>query len=259
MSFYNLGKIFFPLIKLDLRRDYFGSYLGFLWVFIQPLSFIFVIYTVFSYGFRRLPTSGDVPFSIWLISGIIPWFFIANSISQGAKSIVMNGFFVRKNSKYTFLLPLVKIFSNLFIHLILMFFLILFLYVNNITFSIYWLQYFYYIFVAILFLSSIVFILASFRVFIKDIDNMIPIFIQLFFWLTPIFWNANRISKENSWIVTLNPFNYLIQGYRDTFIYKVWFWERGFETIYFLLFTLCLLFIAFFVFNKLKKHFGDLV
>ena len=45
--------IIFELAKRDFQQQYMGSYLGFVWVFLQPLLFILVLYSVFTFGFRR--------------------------------------------------------------------------------------------------------------------------------------------------------------------------------------------------------------
>jgi ABC-type polysaccharide/polyol phosphate export permease len=56
----------------------------------------------------------------------------------------------------------------------------------------------------------------------------------------------------------LNPFYYIINGYRDAFINHVWFWER-ISTIYFIIFSLILFVLGARLFQKLRPHFMDVL
>ncbi len=56
-------------------------------------------------------------------------------------------------------------------------------------------------------------------------------------------------------ILKLNPMFYIVQGYRDAFIYKVWFWERPGMTLYFWAFTLVFWLIGTRLFRQLKDTF----
>ncbi|CDN44469.1 hypothetical protein BN871_EX_00050, partial [Paenibacillus sp. P22] len=67
-------KMLLQLTKNDIREKYLGSYLGIFWAFIHPAITILVFWFVFQFGFRSVPV-GDYPYVVWLISGIIAWFF----------------------------------------------------------------------------------------------------------------------------------------------------------------------------------------
>ena len=59
---YQSRELLLTLIKNDFKKQYLGSYLGFLWAFIQPLTFIMVIWFVFELGFRTGSSTDGVPF-----------------------------------------------------------------------------------------------------------------------------------------------------------------------------------------------------
>ncbi len=90
-------RLLLTLIKNDFKKQYLGSYLGLLWAFIQPIAFIVVIWFVFEIGFRSGTVMGDTPFFLWLICGMIPWFFFADAVSSGTSAIVANNFLVKKS------------------------------------------------------------------------------------------------------------------------------------------------------------------
>ena len=79
------------------------------------------------------------------------------------------------------------------------------------------------------------------------------------FWGTPIFWQINQIPIDYQWILKLNPVFYIVEGYRNTFIDHVWFWETYKITPYFLLITLLLFILGAFTFKRLRPYFADVL
>lgn len=67
-------KLAFSLSKSDFKTKYAGSYLGIIWAFIQPVVTILVYWFVFQVGLKSGGVTG-VPFVVYLVSGIVPWFF----------------------------------------------------------------------------------------------------------------------------------------------------------------------------------------
>ena len=246
------------LIINDFKKQYLGSYLGLLWAFIQPLTFMLVIWFVFTYGFRSAP-HGDTPYFLWLASGMIPWFFISNALSAGTNSITNNSFLVKKVAFRVSILPLVQIGSALIIHIGLILFLMIMFLLYGFPPSVYWIQLPYFMLCIVLLLLGISWMTSAVRVFIKDVKDIVGVLLQIEFWATPIFWNINIISPKYQWILKLNPAYYVIQGYRDTFINHKWFWEMRNVTFYYFVVTAFFVILGAIVFKRLRPHFGDVL
>jgi len=246
------------LIKNDFKKQYLGSYLGLVWAFVQPLTFMLVIWFVFTYGFRSAP-HGDTPYFLWLTSGMIPWFFISNALSSATNAITSNSFLVKKVAFRVSILPLVQISSAFIIHFVLILFLVSMFLIYGFTPSIYWLQIPYYMMCSVVLLLGISWMTSAVRVFIKDISNFIMVLLQIGFWATPIFWNISMISPEHQWILKLNPAFYIIEGYRNSFINHIWFWETPNVTFYYVGITLFFFILGAIVFKRLRPHFGDVL
>ncbi|MDX4026631.1 ABC transporter permease [Aliarcobacter skirrowii] len=256
---YSSRELLLTLIKNDFRKQYLGSYLGLLWAFIQPLTFIVVIWFVFEIGFRAGPTTDGTPFFLYLTTGMIPWFFISSAFTSGTNSIVANSFLVKKVSFRVSILPLVQIGSALIIHLALVGFLIGAFLLYGYMPTIYWLQLPFYMLCSIVLLLGLSWLTSAIRVFVKDVGNFIGVLMQIGFWATPIFWSIDMIPASYQWILKLNPAFYIVDGYRNTFIYGSWFWEHQNITLYYSGLTLfCLVFGAI-VFKRLRPHFGDVL
>jgi hypothetical protein len=75
-------------IKREFRVRYSQSILGIAWAILQPLSLMIIMTVVFSV-LLRIPTS-DVPYPVFVYSGLLPWMFFANSLSAAIPSIADN-------------------------------------------------------------------------------------------------------------------------------------------------------------------------
>lgn len=221
--------------------------------------FIVVIWFVFEIGFRTGPVTGDTPFFLWLICGMIPWFFFANAFTSGSNAIVGNSFLVKKVSFRISILPFVQIGSALIIHLVLVLLLITAFLFYGYRPSLYWIQSIYYIFCSFVLLIGLSWLTSSLRVFIKDVGNFIAVVLQIGFWATPIFWSLDLVPYKYRYIIELNPMFYIVDGFRDTFINHTWFWEKSFLSIYFVLFSFITLVFGAIVFRRLRPHFGDVL
>ncbi len=247
------------LIKNDFKKQYMGSYLGITWAFVQPLMMVLVLWFVFEVGFRSAPVTDGVPFILWLMTGIFPWYFFTNALNSGSNAIRSNAFLVKKVAFRISILPIVSITSALIIHLIFIIILIIVFLFNGYMPEIYWIQLPYYVLCMYILLLGLVWLTSAINVFVKDIGNIVAIILQVGFWATPIFWSTTMIPEKYKFIITLNPMAYIVNGYRDTFIEHVWFWERIDTSLYFAVMTLFFLVVGALVFKKLRPHFGDVL
>jgi ABC-type polysaccharide/polyol phosphate export permease len=256
---YQQRRLLAVLVADDLRRNYLGSYLGLLWAFIQPLAMIGVLWFVFEVGFRAGAAPGGVPFAVWLMSGIIPWYFFANALGGGTQAITESSFLVRKVNFRVSILPLVKIASALFIHLVFIAILAAVLLIYGYTPTLYWLQSLYYLLCLMLLLLGLSWLSASVMVFSKDVGQLVALLLLIGFWATPIFWNVSMVPEPYRFWVELNPMFYIVEGYRDSFITQVWFWEKGALSLRFLVLMLATLGVGAIVFKRLRPHFADVL
>ena len=252
-------QLLLTLIKNDFKKQYLGSYLGLFWAFAQPFTYIIVIWFVFTYGFRHVNTADGTPFFLWLIAGMIPWFFFASAFTGGTNAVVNHAYLVKKVAFRVSILPLVQIGSSFLIHIVLVVFLIVTVLLYGYTPSLYWLQLLYYLFMSIIFLLGLTWLFSALRVFIKDIGNFVNVVIQIGFWATPIFWNKTMLPLKYHFLLYINPMAYIVDGFRNTVIDHVWFWEKPMETFYFLSITLSIFIVGAIVFKRLRPHFGNVL
>lgn len=250
--------LLWDLTKKDLKQRYLGSYLGILWAFIQPTITVFIFWFVFQVGFKSMPVD-NFPFILWLICGMFPWFFFSEAWSSATNSIVANSFLVKKVVFRVSLLPIIQIMSALLVNLFFIAVLFIMFAIYGHMPNIYNLQVIYYLFALICLTFGLSLITSSLIIFLKDIGQLVGMLLQFGFWGTPIFWSLKILPEQYQWILKINPMYYIVEGYRNSFIYHEWFWNLGWTNLSFWLITICIGLFGVFIFKKLRPHFADVL
>lgn len=251
-------RLLWELTKKDFKQRYLGSYLGILWAFIQPTITVFIFWFVFQLGFKSIPVD-NFPFVLWLVCGMFPWFFFNDGISSATSAIIENAYLVQKVVFRVSLLPIVKIISALLVHIFFICVLFLMFAFYGYTPTIYSLQVIYYLFATICLVLGLAWITSTLIIFLRDIGQIVGMFLQFGFWGTPIFWNFKMIPEQYAWIFKVNPMYYIVEGYRNSFIYHKWFWESAEITCLFWITTICIMICGIILFKKLRPHFADVL
>jgi lipopolysaccharide transport system permease protein/teichoic acid transport system permease protein len=251
-------RVILELTRQDFKSKYLGSYLGIIWAFFNPAVTILIFWFVFQVGFKATPID-HFPFILWLSTGMIPWFFFADSVSSATNSIIERSYLVQKVVFRTSVLPVVKILAALAVHLIFVGVLLLMFIAYGYRPDIYYLQVLYYLFASMTLLLGLSWITSSIVIFFKDIGQIVGMLLQFGFWLTPIFWPMKMVPKEYHPIIKINPAYYIIEGYRESFIYKVWFWQHYKLTPYFWVVTFLIFVGGALLFRRLRPHFADVL
>lgn len=251
--------LLYELTKRDFQARYLGSFLGTFWAFAQPLATILVMFAAFEFGFRPGRIHGEVPFFLWLALGLIPWFFLSEAILTCANAVLEQGQIIKKVVFRVSLLPLVKILSSLIVHLFFIGFLLVLALCYGFKPSLHVLQVFYYLGATIFLLLGLGWLTSSIVVFFRDFGQIIGVLVQMGFWITPIFWQHSLLPERLQILVKINPAYYIIKGYRESFVTKVWFWESWEFTIYFWALSSLLFVLGIVVFKRLKPHFADVL
>lgn len=255
----NSKTLIWNLSKNDFKTKYAGSYLGITWAFVQPIVTILVYWFVFEFGLKAGSPMEGVPFVVWLVSGIIPWFFFQEALINATNCMLEYSYLVKKVVFKISILPIVKIISALFVHLVFIGFLFFVCAIYGFYPSHYTIQLIYYSFCTFCMILAISYATSAIVIFFKDLGQIINIFLQIGMWITPIMWSYTIIPKQFQWIVKLNPIYYIVEGYRDTFINHVWFFQRYFQTIYFWVLISFIFILGTIIFRRLKPHFADVL
>lgn len=249
------------LAKNDFKKKYAGSYLGIVWAFVQPVVTVMVYWFVFGFALRGEPEPRPVPFVLWLIAGLVPWFFFQDALLNGTNALLEYNYLVKKVVFKIDILPMVKVVSTMYVHVFFVLVaLVLYIAMGYLP-DLYTLQVIYYSFGVLMLTLGLSYMTSAVVVFFRDLTQVINIALQVGVWMTPIMWNFADIGISGilAKILQLNPMFYIVQGYRDAFVDKVWFFERPGLTLYFWVFTLLCFVLGTGLFKKLKIHFADVL
>ena len=246
------------MAKRGVRTRYVGSFLGVVWTFVHPMMRIFIFWLVFSVGFKVKPTN-DVPFVVWLTAGMAIWLAFSDIVIGSSGVVVENANLITKTLFHSQILPVIRIVSCLVTHTAFLTILLVLLVFQGMPFSLYYFQFVYYLFGMTVLALGIGWAVSALNVFIRDVGQLVGIFMQIGFWMTPIFWDIQMMPEKLQTAFRFNPMFYIVQGYRESFIYFVPFWEHPYETAYFWTVTAIMLVGGALIFKRLKPHFGDVL
>ena len=255
-------KLIWDLAKADFKKRFVGSYFGMVWMFVQPLVTVLIYFFIFQLGFKSVPPVPGVPYVLWLVPGIVPWFFYSEALNCITGCLQEYSYLVKKVVFQVEILPVIKLISCLLVHgFFLLIMLIMALCFGKLPMAT-WIQILYYSFAASMLALAFGYLTSAFHVFFKDMAQIVSICLQFGMWLSPIMYQETMFSADYPWIVTvlkLNPFYYIVAGYRDSILTGNWFWERPTLTVYFWVVTLVIGFAGLKVFKRLRPHFSDVL
>lgn len=255
---YKRKALIFEMAKRDITTQHVGSMLGFFWTFVNPLIMIFILWFVFSVGFKTAP-KGNVPFVIWLTAGMAIWNAFSEIVGGATGVVINNTHLVKKVVFPLSILPVVKLVASLITHIIFIALLVALVLFYRIPVSIFWLQGLYYFFAMGVLALGVGWITSSINVFARDTSQIVNVILQFGFWATPIFWDLGILPTNVQPILKLNPMFYIVQGYRDSFIYSVPFWQHLQMTLYYWGFAGTVFLAGAIIFLRLRPHFADVL
>lgn len=248
----------FSLVKRDILQRYAGSLLGFIWIFLNPLIQLLIYSYVFAIVLRvRIgPQFVGVNYTSWLLAGLLPWLFWADGISRSPMAIVDQKQLVKKTAFPNELFIIVQVLSSFFQHIIalLLFFVYLF-FVHPIGLSMSWLLLFP-IGLQILMMVGLGWFFSSINVYVRDVQQVVLVILNLLFYLTPIIYPPNAIPIKYQYLMEINPIYFIVESYRSIILTG----KMNYSGEYFaIIFSIGFLLIGTFVFKRLKRGFADVL
>ena len=247
------------LAWFDVVKTYKGTVFGWIWMLIKPIITIFVYWFAFTYGLKSGKSVNGFPYIIWLISGIIPWFFMSDILSVGINCLKKNSYLVNKIKFPLSVIPTFDTISKFITHIVLIG-LFTVIYAFGFGIDIYFLQ-FPFIIVLFFLYWNIFSLGASFLSAIsRDFYNLVKSFTTAIFWLSGIMWPISNINNSIiNTILLINPVTFFAQCYRKVFVYKEWIWSDSKTLLIFVFVFIFTLLFSKFVYFKTKDEVGDVI
>lgn len=249
-------ELFYFFAWRDIKVKYKQTVLGFLWAIFQPL--IMTLILSLTLGQIVSFPSSNMPYPVFVISGLIFWSFFSNGVSSSANSMLNNASIIRKVYFPRLIIPLsallVVLFDSMMALIVFFGFLIYYgLMVNPLL-------------IAGKLLLAVVLsvlatlgpgcLLAALNVKYRDFRYIVPFVIQLGLFVSPVLYSVGSI--ENRWlklVLTLNPMSFPIEFFRSSIGNMPMDWNFLWPG----LLVSCFLFISgIYYFRKTEAYFADL-
>ncbi len=202
--------VFFQFVTQQLILRYRRTFLGYLWTLINPLLMISIMVIVFSTLFKADPKT----FAVFLFSGMIPWNCFSNIVSQSSSSFIQNESLIKKIYIPKIIFPL-SISTALLVESMLSFFAFLIIMLclgAKLSLVTFFLPIAYII--LFIFTFGVALSVSVITVFFRDLQHVIMIILQVFFYVTPILYPKTAFMGKFAWILDINPITPFIDLFR---------------------------------------------
>lgn len=213
---WNSRSLIFYLVGRDLKVRFQQTFIGVLWIILQPLFQLLIFYVILGI-LIKVPT-GDVPYPVFYMSGFIVWQFFSQIVNSCAYSLMGNVGIITKIYFPRLALPLSATVGALIDFSITFVILLVFLFVNHYTITAR------YVLIPILLLITMIFSLGvgllfgALIVVFRDTKNLLGFILQIWMFLSPIMYPVTIVPEEFRILFFANPITGLTEAFRWVFL-----------------------------------------
>ncbi|HTD76324.1 MAG TPA: ABC transporter permease [Chloroflexota bacterium] len=195
----------------DIKVRYKQTALGVAWVLLQPLLAMGIFSIVF--GQRGLAANG-VPYPLFVVSGLVPWFYFSNATSGASGSVVGNTQLISKVYFPRLAIPLAAVLANLVDLSIGLLLELVLLVVFGVGFG--WHLLVLPVLVALIVLTAlgVSVWLSALDVQYRDVRYAVPFLVQVWLFATPVIYSTGDVPERWRPLLALNPMTGVIEAFR---------------------------------------------
>jgi lipopolysaccharide transport system permease protein len=254
-DFFRYRELIELLTAREIKIRYKQSVLGILWALFQPAIMVILFTAIFT-KIVRMPT-GNIPYPVFFLSGLIPWTFFANSLGASIPSIVSNADLVKKIYFPRVILPLVTIFAAAFDFAVTFILLAILMLIFKIEITAWILFLPVIIFIQFVLTVGLALLFSALNVFYRDVKNALASVIQIWMFATPVIYPLDVIRPHlRKWLL-LNPMTGIVDSLRKVLI------QGGAPNWNYLavsvIMTAILFAVAYQMFKRLEPKFADAI
>jgi len=250
-------ELFYIFAWRDIKVRYKQTVLGVAWALFQPFVSM-IIFTVFFGTYAHIPTGNSLPYPLFVFSGLIFWTFFSNTLTNASNTLIDNGNIIQKVYIPKVILPLSTVVTALVDFCItLLFLFVLCLYFHFLpSMALLWILPLGVI-ITMLSASGLGLFLSAVNIKYRDVRYILPYFIQILIFLTPVIYPSAILSPSHRVIYAINPMVGVIESFRTV--------VDGSMGIDYVILGISACFAAlFFVgglayFNKTERFFADII
>lgn len=211
-------------VKREFQSKYRNSLLGAAWTVINPLAMIVVYTVIFSQVMRaKLPgVDHGFAYSIYLCAGSLTWGLFAEIVGRGQNIFLDNANLLKKISFPRMSLPVIAVLNALVNFGIIFGLFLVFLLISGFWPGWATVAFIPVLAVQLLFAIGLGMTLGVLNVFFRDVGQFFGIFVQFWFWLTPVVYPASILPDATQPLMAYNPMFPLVKAYQGIFVNGHW-------------------------------------
>jgi len=238
------------LVIFDISEEHRGKIFGFAWSLLDPLIMMFVYILFVGVIFKR----GTPKYPILLLSALLSWQWITNSLSTAVTSVTANAKLIQTFKFPIAVFPFTRAISGFIDYIFGLVILIplLIAYEANLNLNILWFPFL--ILIQLTLTVGLCFLVAYLGVYFRDIRNILQYLLRICFFLSPVLYAINdRIPVCYQPLYMLNPFAALFESYKNILVRGKF--PSGYLA-YTLLFSISIFIIGLYIFVKHEEKFA---
>ena len=238
-----------------IKGRYQQSYVGWLWAVIQPIATVIIFTILFTY-FVPIDT-GDTPYPVFSYVAVVPWTFLASSLTDMTNSLIGNMNLITKIYFPREALPLADMFARLLDFGVSATLLVLLIVYYQVPINPPgWLSLPIILIIQMALISGLGFTTSALSVFSRDIQPLLTLGLQLWFYASPIIYPVSVVPERFRTLYFLNPMAGILEAYRDVLIRGV---LPGEYLIISAIESLLILVIGYWFFKRVEPVFADII
>lgn len=199
------------LVRRHIATRYRGSFLGFLWSFLNPLCLMAVYTLVFSHYMR---VAGGPNYHVMVFAGLLPWIWSTSALHEGTTSLVSSGHLITKSMFPAHVLPCVSVLSSMIHFILALPILVLFMLAASVPVTATWLLLPVIVVLHGIFLLGAVLGLSALNVFYRDVQHLLANVLTFLFFLCPVVYPRTNIPERARFWIELNPLALVTEFYQ---------------------------------------------
>lgn len=219
------------LAVFELMKKARGAVLGWAWLAIKPIVFIAVFWFALAVGLRAGSSNMGYPYFVWLVAGLIPWFYMSDMIGTGSDVLHRYSYLVNKVKFPLSGISTLFSLSTLIIDAVLFVLLFIIYGLYGMPWDIYLLQVPLLMLIMFVYFNMLSIMNSQLSGISRDFGHLMDALNQPLFWLSGVLYNIQVLAKNGfTWaanIMLFNPVTFFCTAFRDALCDKVWFWENS--------------------------------
>ena len=190
----------------DIKIKYKQAVLGIGWSLLQPLMMVAIFSLVFGNGFRLNDGRMNIPYPVFVFSGLLFWNVFANGVTNAGNSMVANSNMIKKIYFPRLIIPVSSVLVAVFDLFMVLGVFVGFMYYFGIGFHFAQLLWFTVSLLLTMFTAlGLGAGMAALNVKYRDVKYILPFIVQLLLFVTPVIYPVSIVPYE--WVRTLLSFN----------------------------------------------------